>query len=380
MFIERILSQGIKQKLQVESKAIILYGPRQVGKTTLVKKLLEELPYRTLSINADEQKYVDVLSSRDFSKLKSLVSGYQLLFIDEAQRIPEIVLNLKILIDNMPELKIIVTGSSSFDLANKVSEPLTGRIWSYTLFPISFLELTGNKNSFELKSQLEERLIYGAYPEIFSIDNDKIKREYLESLSSSYLYKDILELAYLKHSSKIRDLLKLIAFQIGNQVSINELSRMLAIGKATVEHYIDLLEKSFVLFRLSAFSRNLRKEVTKMDKIYFYDLGMRNIIIDNMKPLKDRDDSGKLWENFLIIERLKFLRYTQNLASMYFWRTYTGAELDYVEEKGRELLGYEFKFSNKAARPPKTWFSTYHKARFQIINQENFLEFVTGFV
>lgn len=379
MFIERILSQEIRQKLQAQGKAIILYGPRQVGKTTLVKKLLEGLSYKTLSINADEQKYIDVLSGRDFSKMKSLISGYELLFIDEAQRIPDIGLNLKILIDNMPELKIIVTGSSSFDLANKISEPLTGRIWNYNLFPISFLELAKNKNPFELKSQLEDRLRYGAYPEIFSIDNEKTKREYLESLSSSYLYKDILELAYLKHSSKIRDLLKLLAFQIGNQVSMNELARMLGMSKATVEHYIDLLGKSFVLFRLSAFSRNLRKEVTKMDKIYFYDLGIRNIIIDNLKPLKDRDDGGKLWENFLVMERLKFLRYTQNLASMYFWRTYTGAELDYVEEQGRELFGYEFKFSNKKTAPPKTWLSAYPKAHFQAVNQENFLEFVVGF-
>lgn len=376
MFIPRSLASEIKEKLQLGNKAIILYGARQVGKTTLVKKVLEDLPCKILSINADEQKYIDILSSKDFAKLKSLVAGYNLLFIDEAQRIPDIGVNLKILIDQIPDLKIIATGSSSFDLMNKLSEPLTGRAWSYTLFPISFSELSGLYNSFELQSQLEERLIFGSYPEIFSFANNQTKREYLEQISNAYLFKDIFEFANVKHASKIRDLVKLLAFQIGNEVSMAELAASLGMSKTTVESYIDLLEKAFVVFRLHGFSRNLRKEVTKMDKIYFFDLGIRNIIIDNVKLLKDRNDIGALWENFLIVERMKFLHYEKKLATPYFWRTYTGAELDYVEEIEGKLIGYEFKYGTKKTKAPKSWMNTYPEASFQNINSENFLTFL----
>lgn len=376
MFIPRSLSSQIQEKLKLGKKAILLYGPRQVGKTTLVKKIIEGLPYKILSINADEQKYIDILSSKDFSKLKSLVAGYHLLFIDEAQRIPDIGVNLKILIDQMPDLKIIATGSSSFDLMNKVTEHLTGRAWSYTLFPISFSELSGLYNSFELQSQLEERLIFGSYPEIFSFANNQTKREYLEQISNAYLFKDIFEFANVKHTSKIRDLVKLLAFQIGNEVSMAELAASLGMSKVTVESYIDLLEKAFVVFRLHGFSRNLRKEVTKMDKIYFFDLGIRNIVIDNVKLLKDRNDAGALWENFLIVERMKFLNYEKKLATQYFWRTYTGAELDYVEEIEGQLIGYEFKYGIKKTKAPKSWMHTYPEADFKDINRENFLTFL----
>lgn len=377
MFIERELKKQIQEKLKTSNKAIILYGPRQVGKTTLVKNLISSLPFKTLSVNGDEQKYIDVLSSKDFSKIESLISGYELLFIDEAQKIPEIGANLKIILDNAPSLKVIATGSSSFDLANKLSEPLTGRAWTYVLYPIAFLELKNMANEFELKLQIEERLIYGSYPEIFSLDNLETKKEYLEQISNSYLYKDIFELSSAKYGSKIRDLVKLLAFQIGNEVSINELARSLGMGKVTVESYIDLLEKSFVIFKLSGFSRNLRKEVTRMDKIYFYDLGIRNIVVDNMKALKDRNDVGQLWENFLIIERMKFLRYKKEPASQYFWRTYTGAELDYVEERGGALFGYEFKYGGRKVKPPQNWSKTYSNASFSIINNNNFLEFIS---
>lgn len=377
MFIERELKKQIQEKLKTSNKAIILYGPRQVGKTTLVKNLISSLPFKTLSVNGDEQKYIDVLSSKDFSKIESLISGYELLFIDEAQKIPEIGANLKIILDNAPSLKVIATGSSSFDLANKLSEPLTGRAWTYTLYPIAFLELKKTLNEFELKSQIEERLIYGSYPEIFSLNNLETKKEYLEQISNSYLYKDIFELSSAKYGSKIRNLVKMLAFQIGNEVSINELARSLGMGKVTVESYIDLLEKSFVIFRLGGFSRNLRKEVTRMDKIYFYDLGVRNIVIDNMKALGDRDDVGRLWENFLIIERMKFLRYKKESASQYFWRTYTGAELDYVEERDGALSGYEFKYSDRTAKPPQNWVKAYSNASFSTINSSNFPDFIS---
>ncbi len=375
MHINRALKVEIISKLKDSNKIIILYGPRQIGKTTLANRVIEDLGFRTLSINADELKYNEILSSRDLTKLKSLVSGYELLFIDEAQRIKDIGINLKILKDNLADLKIIVTGSSTLDLANELKEPLTGRTWTYNLYPISFLELKEHFNDFELKEQLEEKMIFGLYPELFSIENREEKIQYLEEISRSYLYKDVLEISNIKHSYKLRDLLKLLAFQIGSEVSLNELGRQLDMSKETVANYINLLEKSFVLYRLSGLSRNLRKEVSKMDKIYFYDLGIRNILIDNMKDLKDRDDKGKLFENFLVIERLKRNKYTANYCSEYFWRIYTGAELDYVEDKDGKFSAYEFKFAKEKAKVPQSWQEAY-SGSFELINKDNFLEFI----
>lgn len=376
MLIPRALSAIITNKLQSSPKGIVLYGPRQSGKTTLITEIIRNLGVKTLTVNGDQSKYVDVLSSRDGERLKSLVAGYDLLFIDEAQRIPEIGINLKIILDTIPAVKVIATGSSSLDLASKISEPLTGRVWTYRLYPISFLELDGIYNNFELNTILEERLVYGSYPEIFSHVGDSQKREYLLNLIDAYLYKDLLELGGIRNSVKIRDLLKLIAFQVGSLVSISELGNTLEMGKDTVNRYIDLLEKSFVIFRLRGLSRNLRKEIVKMNKIYFYDLGVRNMLIDNLKPIKDRNDAGQLWENFLIIERMKRLEYSQGYASTYFWRTHTGAELDYVEETGGVLYGYEFKYGNKTAKVPAGWRATYPDATFTAINRYTYLPFI----
>jgi len=378
MLIARSITGTIIEKLNSSNKGIVIYGARQVGKTTLVNGIIKELNLKTLTINGDQSRFLDILSSRDLNKIKSLVEGYELLFIDEAQRIPEIGLALKIILDNLPFIKVIVTGSSSLDLASKISEPLTGRAWTYHLYPISFLELFKNRNRAELNTSLEERLVYGSYPEIFSVDGGFPKREYLQNLSDAYLYKDLIEFGDIKNSSKIRDLLKLLAFQIGSQVSLSEIGNALGISKDTVARYIDLLEKSFVVFRLKGLSRNLRKEIKKMDKIYFFDLGIRNILIDNLKPLKDRNDSGQLWENFLIIERMKFLASKQDHASIYFWRTYTGAELDYVEEKGGKLIGFEFKFGPKTKKAPKGWTKAYPESGYQCINRENYLDFILG--
>lgn len=376
MIIPRSLTAVITQKLTSSNKGVIIYGARQVGKTTLSNNLINTLNLKTLTINGDQSRFLDILSSRDFAKIKSLVQGYQMLFIDEAQRIPEIGLALKIILDNMPELKVLVTGSSSLDLASKVSEPLTGRVWTYHLYPISFYELSDIHNSAELDYTLEERLIYGSYPELFSLEGDSQKREYLQNLSDAYLYKDLLEFGEVRNSSKIRDLLKLLAFQVGSEVSLTEVGGALGMSKDLVSRYIDLLEKSYVIFRLKGFSRNLRKEITKMDKIYFYDLGVRNILIDNLKPLKGRDDLGALWENFLIVERLKLLAYKQISAGTYFWRTYTGAELDYVEDRDGKLYGFEFKAGNKVKRAPKSWGETYQDSEYLCINRDNYLDFV----
>ncbi len=376
MNIQRTLKNQLIDKLKTSNKIIILYGARQVGKTTLINAILDELNLKSLKINGDQTKFVDILSSKDFEKMKSLVYGYELLFIDEAQKIPEIGINLKILHDQMPDLKIIATGSSSFDLANKVGEALTGRAWSYTLFPISYSELGVEKNDFELNQMLEDNLIFGSYPEIFSLPSYDLKKEYLENIYNSYLFKDIFELVNIKNSQKIRDLLKLLAFQIGNEVSLNELAGSLDISRERVENYIDLLEKAFVVFRLSGFSRNLRKEVTKMDKIYFYDLGIRNAVIDNFKLLANRDDQGKLWENFLIVERMKYLSYKKIYASRYFWRVYTGAEIDYLEESEGVLSAFEFKWKKLQKTAPKGFTLAYPKAKYKCINRENYLRFL----
>jgi len=379
MYIERELTRILKDKIHRSNKIQIIYGARQVGKTTLVQSILKELNYKYLEVNADEKLYNEILASRDYDKLKLLIAGYDLLFIDEAQRIENIGINLKILYDRFPYLKIIVTGSSSLEISNRMHEPLTGRRWTYKLYPVSFVELSKYYNVIELNNRLEEFLIYGMYPEIFSLDNVKDKEHYLRLLTSSYLYKDVLEITAIKHSSKLDDLLRLLAFQVGSQVSLNELGRSLNMSKDTVNNYIDLLEKSFVVFRLKGYSKNLRKEVSKMDKIYFYDLGVRNAVINNFNNLKYRDDIGKLWENFLLAERMKNLHYALEFPNQYFWRTYSGAELDYVEEHQGRLYGYEFKWGDKRAKVPDTWESTYPDAAYKCINLQNYQEFLLEF-
>ena len=376
VMIPRQLETTILDKLNTSKKGIIIYGPRQVGKTTLANKIISQLKLPTLVINGDGSKYIDILISRDPDRLKEMLSGYQVLFIDEAQRIPEIGVSLKIILDTVVDKKIIVTGSSALDLASKISEPLTGRIWSYKLLPISFFELIKLYNREELNLSLEERLRFGSYPEVFSYLSEQTRREYLQLLTDAYLYKDLLEFGSIKNSDKIRQLLKLLAFQIGSQVSLSELGNKLDLSKETVKSYLDLLEKSFVIFSLTGFSRNLRKEITKMSKYYFYDLGIRNILVDNTNLLSMRNDVGQLWENFLMIERYKTLICSGQLGSRYFWRTYTGAELDYVEEKDGKLSGFEFKWGNKKSRSASQWLSYYPESVCGLINRENYLDFL----
>jgi uncharacterized protein len=376
--IPRIYADLLIKNFQTTRKIIVIYGARQVGKTTLVKEVLKTYNGKILEINADEKPYWEILSSRDFSKLGTLVEGYDMLFIDEAQRIPDIGINLKILHDKLPQLKIIITGSSSLDLADRVKEPLTGRTWTYNLFPISVEEWRKHTqlNAYETSGHLEKFLRYGMYPEIFSFETSIEKERYLNEITGSFLYKDILALSSIKFPEKLTQLLKMLAFQIGGQVSVQELSNSLQIHRDAILNYLDLLEKTFVIFRLHGFNRNLRKEVTKMSKVYFYDLGIRNAIIGNFNELSARNDAGQLWENFLVIERIKSNAYKQRYVNSYFWRTYSGSKLDFVEETGGQLLGFEFKWGTKKRKAKQTWLETYPEGTYECINQENYLEFL----
>ena len=376
MLISRSIQPKLENEIKEGIKVILLFGARQVGKTTLIQHILSQTPFRTLYVNADELRFANILSSRDLRQLGDLTGGYELIFIDEAQRIPEIGINLKLMADHMPDLRIIATGSSSLHLASKTREPLTGRAWTHTLYPIAFSELAHHYNAFELADMLPQRMIYGSYPDIFSLEGQEMKRDYLRNLTTSYLYKDILEISTIRHSSKLRDLLRLLAFQMGQEVSYNELGTQLGMSKDTIAGYIDLLEQSYVIFRLGGFSRNLRKEVSKRDKIYFWDVGVRNTIIGNLNQLSERNDAGQLWENLMISERRKWLAYQGALGSVYFWRNYAGAEVDLVEERAGKLFSFEYKWGQKQVRPPQSFLNAYPKATFTVITPNNFLSHV----
>ena len=366
------------EKYLKPNKVLVIFGSRQVGKTTLLKDYLDtingKIKYK-LDFG-DDLKIQNLLNSKDFSKIKEYVQGYDLIAIDEAQKIKNIGEGLKIIIDQTPGIKVIATGSSSFELSGQVGEPLTGRKITLTLFPISQVELKNLYNNYELKNRLEEYLIYGGYPEIAVNNNLEEKKRILNEIVGSYLLKDVLELEKVKGSKILLDLLRLLAFQVGSEVSLSELGKQLALDYKTIARYLDLFEKSFVIYSLRGFSRNLRKEVTKKAKYYFFDNGVRNAIIANFNPLELRDDIGKLWENFIISERLKKQAYCGIFANNYFWRTWDGKEIDFIEEREGKLFGYEFKFRDKRAKPPQEWLKSYPGSIFQIINQENYLDFV----
>lgn len=370
--IPRFIQKQCIDHLRASNKVILIYGPRQAGKTTLVKQLGKDSGLKVLYLSTDLSKNEALLMKRDLKVLSDLTEGYQLLIIDEAQRVPEIGLTLKILYDEMSHLKVIATGSSSFELANRTAEPLTGRKQVFHLLPFALGEIYPGFNNYEIDQQLEDILIYGLYPEVY-ISSTNQKKNILEDISESYLFKDILQLTSIKYTVKIRNLLRLLAFQVGQQVSIHELTKKLAINRETVERYIDLLEKAFVIFRLPAYSHNPRNEISKMDKIFFYDTGIRNMLIDNLKPLDQRIDSGNLWENFIVAERRKQILYQRLNVQSYFWRTYSGAEIDYVEEGEDGLIGYEIKMEKNKVRMPKAWKDEYNGV-FKLINRNNYLD------
>jgi hypothetical protein len=360
------------------NKVLFIFGSRQTGKTTLLKKFLSENKdkFRYKLDSGDDINLHAILGSSNFKKIIEYAKGYDLIAIDEAQKIKGIGQGLKIMVDQVPNLKVIVTGSSSFDLAGQIGEPLTGRKITLALYPLSQIEMGNIHNDYELKNLLDDYLVYGAYPEVLTNEFINDKKRILEELVGSYLLKDILELERVKSSKLLLDLLRLLAFQIGSEVSLSELGKQLGIDGKTVARYLDLFEKSFVIINIRGFSRNLRKEITKKSKYYFLDNGIRNAIIANFNPLEIRDDIGKLWENFLVVERIKKQSYHQIYANNYFWRTWNQKEIDWVEERDGKLFGYEFKWKSKPLKVAKAWSENYPDASLEIIDKENYLEFV----
>lgn len=363
--------------LAKKGKVLIIYGPRRVGKTTLIKNFLQQTSLKYKLDIGDNISVQQILSSQDFSQILSYVEGYQLLVIDEAQQIPNIGMGLKIIVDQVPNIKVIATGSSSFDLSSQIGEPLTGRKNTIILYPFAQLELLKLHNQHELKEQLANFLIFGSYPEVYTAKSKKEKITILEEIVNSYLLKDILSLEKVKGSKILLDLLKLLAFQIGSEVSLNELSMKLNIDVKTVARYLDLLQKTFVISRLDGFSRNLRSEITQKSKYYFLDNGIRNGVILQFNDLDTRDDIGKIWENFLVSERIKKQKYLQIFSNNYFWRTHQQKEIDFIEEREGRLFGFEFKYSKEKTKIPKEFLQTYSNSQIDIINQDNYLDFIT---
>ena len=364
------------QEILRDNKVLIIYGPRRVGKTTLIHLLLEKTNLKFKIDSGDNIRTRNVLTSEDFKLIKEYAEGYELIVIDEAQNIPGIGQGLKIMSDQISELKLIATGSSSFNIKQKVGEPLTGRKKEIILFPLSQMELNAYYNRYELKDQLNNILVFGSYPEIYTAEKIKEKIELLQELVDSYLLKDILGFERLKSPMQLINLLKLLAFQVGHEVSVNELADKVGLNVRTVARYIELLEKGFVIYRLGAYSKNLRKEITKKSKYYFYDNGVRNGIIMQFNSLDMRNDAGQLWENFLMSERLKYLSYKKIFANRYFWRTYQQKELDYIEEINGKLYAYEYKFSKKEAKIPPEFQKVYEVEGFRTINKDNYLDFL----
>ena len=341
MEIERKLKE-ILLKYLTSGKVNIVYGARRVGKTYLIRKIADELALPYLWLNGDLPDTQEFLSERNLGKYKSILAGKELLIIDEAQIVPKIGLALKIIVDEIPTLKIIASGSSAFDLNNNLGEPLVGRAHWHEMFPVSQGEISVYENYLETKRNLEERLIYGSYPEVYLLPNIEDKQNYLRELVSSYLLKDIISFDGIRNSAKVFDLLKLIAFQVGKEVSLLELAKQLEISKNTVEKYLDLLEKVYVLKQIKGFSKNLRKEITKSSRWYFWDTGVRNAVIGDFKSISFRNDVGELWENYLMMERLKKNKYERNFKETYFWRTYDQQEIDCIEVKNQEIEAFEF--------------------------------------
>ena len=372
--INRVLQSTIEQKM-FQGKAIILVGSRQTGKTTLLNLIAEKQSQSVLFWNCDEPETRDFLTNTNISELRLAIGDHTIIIIDEAQNVDNIGLTLKLIIDNFKDIQILATGSSSFDLRNRLNEPLTGRKWEYQLFPISSAELIASKGLLEEKRLLESRLIYGSYPDI--IMQQKDAKELLLNLAGSYLYKDILSLEDVRKPVILDKLFVALALQIGSEVSYNELAKTVQADSKTVEKYIELLERCYVVFRLHAFSRNLRNELKKSRKIYFYDTGIRNAILQNFAPISLRQDIGALWENFFIAERIKRNHYSQHYARIYFWRTIQQQEIDFIEESDGQITAFEIKWNeNKKVKFPTSFTSAYSIKDTFVVTPNNYLEYL----
>jgi predicted AAA+ superfamily ATPase len=374
MLISRKLEESITKKLG-SGKVILVLGPRQTGKTTLLTGICRQSE-RWLLLDCDDLLVREQLQDANVEKLKQIIGTHTLILIDEAQRVRNIGLTLKILADHFDHVQILVSGSSALELANEINEPLTGRKWEFMLYPVSWQELLEQFGYLDTLRQLEQRLIFGQYPEV--ITHPGQEKELLQQLSGSYLYKDLFTYKGIRKPDLLEKLLKALALQIGSEVSYNELAQLLEVDKKTVMQYLDLLEKAFVVFRLQPLSRNLRNEISSSRKIYFYDTGIRNALLVNFQPLSLRGDTGALWENFLIAERNKFLHYNNHWVNTYFWRTHTQQEIDYIEERDGKFYAFEFKWGiNKKIRFPKNFLSAYPNSQTQLIDRDHFNTFLT---
>lgn len=378
-YIPRAIEESIVNKLQ-PNKVIVLLGARRVGKTLLLNHLIEHSIHEPfLFFNGEDMAVQALLSQRTAENYKRLLGDKKLLILDEAQKLEDVGQILKFMVDTIEGLKVIATGSSVFDLSNKLGEPLTGRKYTFKIFPLAQMEFSAIENSVQTMAKLEERLIYGCYPELVHLPSNQEKADYLNEMVDAYLLKDILEFDGIRNAAKMLDLLRLIAFQMGKEVSLEELGRQLSLSRNTVEKYLDLLSKVFVVYKLSGFSRNLRSEITKTNRWYFYDNGIRNALIRNYNPLSIRNDAGELWENYVLMERVKFQHYTKIKASNYFWRTYEQQEINWIEESGGKLTAYELKWNPaKTVRAPTAWTSAYPESSFQIIHPDNYLDWITS--
>jgi hypothetical protein len=371
--IQRFLSKIVENNLY-KGKAVIILGARQVGKTTLIRQMFQNNP-DLLWLNGDELDVQNLFRDMSSTRFKAIFGNKKIIVVDEAQQISEIGLRLKLITDMLPEYQLIVTGSSSFELANHLNEPLTGRKWEYNMFPLSFGEMVQHHGLLEEKRMIPHRLIYGYYPEVVMQQGNE--EQVLRQLSNSYLYKDIFRLEQIKKPDSVIKLLQAIAFQVGSQVSYSELSQLCGLDAKTVEKYITVLEQSYIIFRLGSFSRNLRNELKFSRKIYFHDNGIRNMLISNLTQIENRNDTGALWENFIISERKKYLHYSMLWPNTWFWRTKQQNEIDYIEERNGKLTAYEFKWNpDSKFRTPVTFSNAYPDAEFSVIHKDNMEDFL----
>jgi uncharacterized protein len=375
-YIDRSLEKVIKTYL-IPNKVVIILGARRVGKTELIKKIQTESKEKIMFLNGEDHDVHQALQDRSIRNYKNFLADTQLLVIDKAQAIPEIGIKLKLMVDSIEGLKILVTGSSVFDLDNQLGEPLVGRSYTFKLFSISQMELSKQENFLETKGNLNNRLIYGSYPELLKLSTNEKKEKYLKEQVNSYLLKDILAFEGIRKQAKIVALLRLIAFRVGSEISMESIGKDLDLNKSTVDRYLDLLSKVFIIYNLRGFNRNLDNEITKKSKWYFYDNGIRNALINNFNPMEIRDDHGKLWENYLVTERLKLQEYNEIHTANFFWRTHSQQEIDWVEDRGGKLHAYEFKWgTNKKTKTPALWDKAYPNASFESVDPTNYMAFI----